>query len=97
MNQESPRFIYGECQEIKNHYPAQANKEISVEVGRTGYLIIYGTHVNGGFCCIPNWGFGCEMGQPEDVGYNKEQLGMMFADSVAEALACAIRDAFAEG
>ncbi len=36
--------------------------------------MIYGKHVNGYFCCIPNWDIGCEMAEPDNVQYNAGKL-----------------------
>lgn len=55
-------------------YEVQALFEISVDVRGDNYLIIYGKHVNGYFCCIPNWRISCEMAEPADVFYNTEKL-----------------------
>ncbi|MBQ9713703.1 MAG: hypothetical protein IJV83_00080 [Clostridia bacterium] len=55
-------------------YNAQVLFEISADVRGDSYLVIYGKHVNGYFCCIPNWGIGCEMAEPSDIFYNTEKL-----------------------
>lgn len=40
-----------------------------------GYTIIFGHHINGGFICIPNWGWGCEVSNfCGSVGYNTNKL-----------------------
>lgn len=39
-----------------------------------GYLLIYGKHINGYYCCIPNWSVGCEMSSSESTGYNRDKL-----------------------
>ena len=51
-----------------------ARFEISAEIDGSKYLIIYGNHINGGFCCIPDWNIACEMGNPGDTFYNTEKL-----------------------
>ena len=68
--------------------------EIGVIVSGWRYLVIYGNHINGGFCAIPNFAVSCEMADPENVGYNKEKLaGIKGIDSDdAYAIARAIRD-----
>ncbi len=48
--------------------------EIQVEHKGCSYLVIYGEHINGGWCCIPNWGVGCEMGSTGDIQLNAEAL-----------------------
>ena len=52
----------------------KVSKEISVDVDGYNYLVIYGKHINGGFCCIPNWNIACEMGEASDTFYNTEAL-----------------------
>lgn len=59
---------------IECQYPAKVLFEISVDADGNNFLVIYGKHINGGFCCIPNWGIGCEMGEPSDTFYNYESL-----------------------
>ena len=44
---------------IEGIYEAECTKEISVAVNGICYLVIFGTHINGGFCCIPGHGVGC--------------------------------------
>ena len=68
-------------------YHATVQAEFSVGIDGKSYLVIYGTHVNGGFCCIPNWGFACEMGDADDVLYNTTKLEERFGHGVAETLA----------
>lgn len=74
-------------------HPAKVEFEITVEVNGNSYLVIYGKHVNGGFCCIPNWGVACEMSDPEDTFYNQEALmRCKISKNYAKAIAAAIRD-----
>lgn len=71
--------------------------EISVNIDGNNYLVIYGNHINGGFCCIPNWNIACEMGKPIDDFYNMEALRRCkISKNHAKAIAAAIRDAHAE-
>lgn len=79
---------------IQNTYSVSAQKEFSVDINGNNYLVICGTHINGGFCCIPNWNFGCELGDPDDVFYNAEQLEKHFPAPIAQALAMSIADAY---
>ena len=80
---------------IQAIYKAEAMLEISVDVNGNNYLVIYGNHVNGGFCCIPNWGYACEMGDPSDTFYNAESLTRCkMAKSCAKAIAEAICEAY---
>ena len=87
---DTPYKIYG-------NYPVTAQKEFCVDCNGNNFLIIYGSHINGGFCCIPNWAFGCEMSTPEDTFFNAEMLSRRFDEETAKAIACGIRDAFSYG
>lgn len=78
---------------VHDNYPVHALKEFNVDVDGYSFLVIYGTHINGGFCCIPNWQFGCEMSSPDDTFYNAEMLGRRFEPHIAKAVAYGIRDA----
>lgn len=78
---------------ISAAYPVEARFEISVDVDGDNYLVIYGNHINGGFCCIPNWNIACEMGDPSDTFYNTEALmRCKMSKNLAKAVAAAIRD-----
>lgn len=44
------------------------------------YSVIFGEYVNGGFCCIPNWGVGCELAQFSDIFWNTESIGRALDD-----------------
>lgn len=67
--------------------------EFTVETDGFSYLVIYGNHVNGGFCAIPNHGIACEMSVPEDVFYNRQSLKRQgINDHDAKAIAAAILD-----
>lgn len=77
---------------IENSYKANVQFECSVAIDGWRYLVIYGRHINGFYCCIPNHKWGCEMGKSDSVMYNKEKLIECGADqSVALALAEAIK------
>lgn len=79
---------------MAHFYDVQALFEISVDVRGCNYLVIYGKHVNGYFCCIPNWKAGCEMAEPSDTFYNAEKLrGAGFSGETAKELAALIRKA----
>lgn len=78
---------------IGGQYDVKAEFEIVVSTCGCNYLVIYGKHVNGYFCCIPNWNIACEMAEPSDVFYNRERLlntdagiGMNAADDIAKAI-----------
>lgn len=77
---------------IKGAFNASVNFEYTIEIDGYSYLVIYGKHINGYFCCVPNWSWGCEMAQPIDVAYNSEKLITMGVDKkVAKILAESIR------
>lgn len=59
---------------IQAYYPAHVRFEASVAIDGQTYLIIYGKHANGDFCCVPSHGWGCEMAEPNDVFYNAQQM-----------------------
>lgn len=71
----------------------KAHFEISVDCDGLNYRLIYGTHVSGGFCAIPNHNIACELSSPNDTFYNTEALTRCGLDTkVARALAYAIQD-----
>lgn len=59
---------------IEQKFNATVLNEYSVAIGGWTYLVIYGRHINGYFCCIPNWKIGCEMSDPNEVAYNCDKL-----------------------
>ena len=77
-------------------FKAEVIFETFIDLPKYGsYLTIYGKHENGYFCCIPNWGLGCEMTDADDVFYNVEKLQEKCGlnPEVANALALGIRRA----
>lgn len=46
---------------IQKEFQTENVKEISIDWNGNNYLVIYGTHINGGFFSIPNWGIGGEL------------------------------------
>ena len=46
---------------IQREFQTENVKEISIDWNGNNYLVIYGTHINGGFLSIPNWGIGGEL------------------------------------
>lgn len=48
--------------------------ETNINANGFFHLVIYGKHANGYFCCIPDWGVGCEMAEPNDTWWNSESL-----------------------
>ncbi len=76
---------------IEHMYKATTLFEYSVAVDGSAYLIIYGKHINGHYCCIPNWDIGCEMGSPGQVDYNTDRLnGVGIAEPIAYQIAKSI-------
>lgn len=76
---------------IETNYNANVLFETSVAMNGQSYLVIYGEHINGNFCCVPEQGWGCEMAEPSDVFYNSRSLVNCGApEEVADALAKAI-------
>ena len=78
---------------INNAYEATVQFEISVDVDSTNFLVLYGEHINGGWCAIPNHGISCEMGEPSDICYNAEALihrGLTVKDAQGIAAAIAL-------
>ena len=66
--------------------------ELSLNFDGLNYLVIYGSHVNGGFIAIPNVGLCVEAsGDPSDTFYNSEKLQVTglskdHADTIAHAI-----------
>lgn len=60
----------------KNQRLFKATVLFETHISASGYeyLVIYGRHVNGYFCCIPNFGYGCEMSDPDDTVWNFDSL-----------------------
>ena len=69
--------------------------ETDLSVNGYSYLTIYGRHINGGFCCIPNWNIGCERSEPNDTFYNTEKLvGAGLSEETANAIAKGIYETY---
>lgn len=76
------------------YHKADVVCEFTVETDGFSYLVIYGTHINGCFCAIPNHGIACEMSVPEDTFYNHQSLERHgISDHDAKAIAAAIMEA----
>lgn len=66
---------------------------ITVEYNGNSYSIIFGRYINGGFCSIPNWGVGCELGTFDDTFWNEESLHRALKNKrAAKAIALAIAE-----
>lgn len=67
--------------------------ESSIDIGDWSYLIIFGKHINGYFCAIPNHNISCEMTEPERVIDNFHYLLKAGVDEhIAKSIATAICD-----
>lgn len=55
-------------------YEAKVIFERNISACGLSYLTVYGKHINGYFCCIPNWKICCEMAEPCDTFYNFVKL-----------------------
>lgn len=78
---------------LESSFNAVVLFEISVDVADWSYLIIYGKHINGYYCCIPNHNIGCEMTSPDRLEYNSDKLidcGMEC--NIAKSIAVAIKE-----
>lgn len=77
--------------EIGTSFNAYVLFENNISTNGESYLVIFGKHVNGYFCCIPNRGWGCEMAEYDDIWYNANQLrscgaSQKAAENIAEAI-----------
>lgn len=76
-------------------YPAKILFEASIDCNGHNYLVIYGKHINGYFCGIPNWGKCCEMAEPSDILYNSEKLrDTGIVKDIAQSLAKCINEIY---
>ena len=74
-------------------FEARVIFEANINVCGSCYLVIFGRHINGYFCAIPNFGLSCEMAEPSDTFYNTESLiGVGVWEKAAQELAKAIRE-----
>lgn len=52
---------------------------ISVNYAGFNFQIIYGEYINGGYCCILNWGLSADLSaHNNDIFYNTERLANAF-------------------
>lgn len=84
--------IMAEKYKIVHRWKSGTHREMTVEWNGHSYHVIYGTQVNGGFCCIPNWMIGCELATFTDVLWNAGSLGRALKSkragrAIAEAIA----------
>ena len=59
---------------MKTFFDAKVLFETNISANGYSHLVIYGKHINGYFCCIPDWNVGCEMSDPNDTFWNYESL-----------------------
>jgi hypothetical protein len=81
--------------EIENVYQNENGvNEFSVAINGLSYLVIFGRHVNGGFCAMPREGVSCELSAYDDfgdIGYNTDSINRKIksrgkAQAIAEAV-----------
>lgn len=48
---------------------------VGMEFNGNYYSVIFGRSINGGFCCIPNHGVGCDLAAFSDIFWNTETIG----------------------
>lgn len=83
---------------VVKEYDCKALFEITVEYKGGSYLLIYGKHINGYFCCLPMLGLSCEMSNPHDTFYNAGKLisvcriDKSCAKLIAEVIECYFMD-----
>ena len=78
-------------------YEANVIFEANIEANGSCFLTIYGSHANGYFIAIPNWGIACEASSAEDVFYNAEKLrSVKLSEKSAHLLANAIKQMVAK-
>lgn len=61
------------------------SKELRIDLNGLSFLTICGKHINGGYACIPYWGFAFELSDSEfDVKYNADKISkaLIACDSV---------------
>lgn len=76
---------------VYRSYECSVIFESSISVDGVSYLLIYGSDVNGYFCCIPIHNIGCMLGEPCDTKYNTAKLiDCGLSDSISSSLANAI-------
>lgn len=77
---------------VSRHMASAELDELSLNFDGLNYLVIYGSHVNGGFIAIPNACICVEAsGDPGDTFYNSEKLQIAglpkdHADTIAHAI-----------
>ena len=65
---------------------------IGIDYNGNYYGIIFGKYANGGFCCLPGWGVGCELSDFDDVFWNSESLSKVIEDeALANTIVTAIK------
>lgn len=76
-------------------YKGAATEVHHIGISHNGnyYSVIFGKYVNGGFCCIPNWGIGCELASFKDIFWNTESIGRALNDPKAGKAIAEVIDA----
>ena len=61
------------------------SRELRIDLNGLSFLTICGKHINGGYACMPYWGFAFELSESEfDVKYNANMISkaLIACDSV---------------
>lgn len=83
---------------LGNRYDASALVDVWISMNKEFYIVIYGEHINGYFCCIPSHGIGCEMAEPTDLFYNTRSLVSCGLDeNTAKCISESIKQTIAAG
>lgn len=61
---------------IKTTYKVKS-EEASLDICGYSFLCIYGTHINGNYIAMPNWGVATELSDANDIFYNKNAIKIM--------------------
>lgn len=80
---------------IQKEFEITYVKEFSMDCNERNYMVIYGTHIDGGFFCIPNWEVGGKLSShfTEDIHSNSIYIGQALQDEeTGKQLAAAIAD-----
>lgn len=55
--------------------------ELSIDIGDLNFLCAFGTHINGGWTAIINWGIAAELSSFGDIDYNTDRLYAALANT----------------
>ncbi len=69
----------------------QNSLEASVQARGSSFHFIVGTYLNGGFLCMPGYGFGCNLSDLDDTEWNRHQLRQKLNIVDAETMVSALQ------